>query len=680
MAVSTKEIDGQPILCPQEGPQTEFCSSEADIVIYGGQAYGGKSFATLLEASRGIDEPNYTAIIFRRKYIEIFSGGGLWDTSEQIFPFCGGTPIKGSAEWKFPSGCSIKFAHLNNETNKQDYQGAQFVLIAFDELTHFTASQFWYLMSRNRPPAGCTLKPYIRATCNAEPGWVADLISWWWDPATGYAIPERSGVLRYFIREGDKIIWVDKDYRDKKGNAPKSLTFISSSMHDNPLGMIADPTYEATINSMDYVTRERLGKGNWLISEGGNMFKPEWFEIVDELPVGIKLVRYWDFAATEVSEEKKNDPDYTSGTLAGVWDGVLYIADINYFRESPGTTEKLIKQSSKVDGRDVEVWWEEEKGSAGKFTSQYLKSVFKGYDAHPDPVTGQKVERAKPWSAWAEHGRVKLLRGTWNRQFLTWASQFPNGKRDTIDSTSGAFKVLTGPDRVFKYYISSPVGHFRPFDISQKAFEKLRKESVDVFAVLYCNEIGQIFGATYVFSRQSGTLRQYGEIIEPEPTSMHIVSHLKAKLVVPLYDKSEFVSLNKVYCNDRMMEYGKGTIAKEMKKYGIRMHLNTLYDEIGSIHTLNDMMAEFKFRVHDSCRESDAQFRGCRYENKKIEDGNELVRCALIIASQLRADIIAEHVSQTPKVHRRKKMNVRETLKSQGKVQYSTRNENDYMA
>ena len=50
----------------------------------------------------------------------------------------------------------------------------------------------------------------MRAMCNPEPdSWLSRLISWWWDAKTGYAIPERSGVLRYFIRLGDRIEWAD---------------------------------------------------------------------------------------------------------------------------------------------------------------------------------------------------------------------------------------------------------------------------------------------------------------------------------------------------------------------------------------------------------------------------------------------------------------------------------------
>ena len=80
-----------------------------------------------------------------------------------------------------------------------DWQGAQITLICFDELTHFSAHQFFYMVSRNR--STCGVRPYIRATCNPDAdSWVADLLAWWIDQETGLPIRERAGVVRYYIR------------------------------------------------------------------------------------------------------------------------------------------------------------------------------------------------------------------------------------------------------------------------------------------------------------------------------------------------------------------------------------------------------------------------------------------------------------------------------------------------
>ena len=85
-------------------------------------------------------------------------------------------------------GGKIKFAHLQFDNTVYDWQGAQITLIGFDELTHFTAHQFFYMVSRNR--STCGVRPYIRATCNPDAdSWVADFLAWWINPETGLPIP-----------------------------------------------------------------------------------------------------------------------------------------------------------------------------------------------------------------------------------------------------------------------------------------------------------------------------------------------------------------------------------------------------------------------------------------------------------------------------------------------------------
>ena len=95
---------------------------------------------------------------------------------------------------------------------------------------------------------------------------------------------------------------------------------------------------------------------------------------------------------------------------------------------------------------------------------------------------------------------------------------------------------------------------------------------------------------------------------------------------------------------------------------------------------MNDMMAENRFLVHSSCKETDVQYRGMRYENKKIPDGNELARCGLILVSQLRGQMARETV-RVADPYTKRKQNIRETLKSHGKInqRIDQKSEYDYM-
>jgi hypothetical protein len=193
---------------PQDGPQMAFLASRADIAIYGGAAGGGKTWALLMEPLRHKDVHDFGCVVFRRTTPEIRNEGGLWDESGKLYRAAGATPREHALEWRFPSGVAISFGHLQHEDNVYQFQGAQIPLICFDELTHFTESQFWYLLSRNR--STCRVRPYIRATCNPDAdSWVAGFIAWWIDQETGYPIPERAGILRWFVRVDDQLVWAD---------------------------------------------------------------------------------------------------------------------------------------------------------------------------------------------------------------------------------------------------------------------------------------------------------------------------------------------------------------------------------------------------------------------------------------------------------------------------------------
>jgi len=454
------------VFVPQPGKQTDFLSTSADIAIYGGAAGGGKTYGILLEAARHTNNKQFGAVIFRRNSTQITNEGGLWDTSFEVYPYLGAEPRSTRNDYKFPSGAKISFKHLEYDSTVLDWQGSQIPLICFDELTHFSERQFFYMLSRNR--SECGIKPYIRATCNPDAdSWVAKFIQWWWDEKTGFPISkdywdkvspkwkgvERSGLIRYMIRIKNEIKWFDT-YSEAKTEAmlvsdeiePKSVTFISSRLDDNQLLLKKDPGYRANLYMQDDVEQQRLLGGNWLIrASGGTKFKKEFFEIVDDYPRKFKKrCRYWDFAATKAKAGK--DPDWTVGTDMGIDhdDGVWIINQVR-IRDTPGKVEATVKNTASQDGKKVTIVIEEEPGSSGKFTTNLFVRKLKGYIVKADRPTGSKEVRANPYASYAENGNIKIVRGGWNKVFLDEHEAFPNADvhDDTVDSSSGGFKYLT---------------------------------------------------------------------------------------------------------------------------------------------------------------------------------------------------------------------------------------------
>lgn len=431
---------------PHPGPQEAFLRCSADLAIYGGAAGAGKSWALLLEALRHcVSNAKFAAVYFRRTTTQIKNPGGLWDQSMQLYPLVGGVPSH-TLEWRWRDGGKVKFAHLEHETTKLDWHGAELPLILFDELTTFTATQFWYLLSRNRSMSG--VRGYIRASCNPDAdSWVATLINWWIDENSGLPIAARSGVLRWFVRQEDRLEWGDSEaemIRRFPGSQPMSLTFIGAKLADNPTLEQSDPGYRAKLMAMQLVERERLLNGNWRIRpSAGLYFQRHWCQVVDVAPAHMVIKRGWDLAATAATGT--NNPDWTTATLMGrSYDGRYIVLEHRWLRGNPGEVRRFIRNTASEDGAKVEIHLPQDPGQAGKDQRASLAAELAGYNVRFATNNGSKITRFSPFSAQAEAGNVMLLRGPWNERYLSELEAFPEALHDdTPDSTASAFKALT---------------------------------------------------------------------------------------------------------------------------------------------------------------------------------------------------------------------------------------------
>jgi predicted phage terminase large subunit-like protein len=293
-------------------------------------------------------------------------------------------------------------------------------------LTHFTAHQFFYMVSRNR--STCGVRPYIRATCNPDAdSWVADFLAWWIDPESGLPIAERAGVLRYYVRVAEKTIWADRPEElmrhlpqpetlppSIEPPRPISVTFIPATVFDNPILLRANPDYYAWLLSLPTLERERLLGGNWKIRPAAGMyFKREWCTIVDAVPAELDVVRYWDLGATEKTE--LNDPDWTVGIKLGRdRSGGYYVLDMVRVRANPGDVERLLRNTAEQDGPPVRIGFGQDPGQAGKSQAQHLVRALDGFTVTPALESGDKLTRFGPFSSQCRAGNVKIRRGAWN--------------------------------------------------------------------------------------------------------------------------------------------------------------------------------------------------------------------------------------------------------------------------
>jgi hypothetical protein len=242
--------------------------SDADEVLYGGAAGGGKTFSQVIDAlCYGIKYPRSKQIIFRRTFAELEMSVAV-QSLEHYPPPPFARYNQSKHVWKLRNGSTIQFGYLARKADVYQYQSAEFDVIRFDELTHFTEEQYVYMLSRLRGAA-----PYPRSMrSSSNPGnighaWVKERFI---DPAPP-GVPH---------------------YRTVKGRRRK-LVFIPARVTDNYALMENDPEYMSNLEELPDILRRQLLGGDWSAAEG-QAFREfsEAIHVMDPKPIPSTWARY----------------------------------------------------------------------------------------------------------------------------------------------------------------------------------------------------------------------------------------------------------------------------------------------------------------------------------------------------------------------------------------------------
>jgi hypothetical protein len=228
--------------------QQEFIEAEATEVLFGGAAGGGKSYGQVIDAMLyALKYPKSKQIIFRKTYPELERS--ILRTMLAVYPRGKYSYNQTAHTFTFINGSIIDCGYLQNETDVYNYQSAEYDVIRFDELTHFTNFTYTYMLSRLRGANG--YPKYMKSSTNPT-------------GAGRVWVKERFVDIGEWNKPHDVVI----GYRPDGKPIISRRIFIPSKVYDNLFLMEKDPDYVMRLENLPDSEKQGLLNGEWDYFEG----------------------------------------------------------------------------------------------------------------------------------------------------------------------------------------------------------------------------------------------------------------------------------------------------------------------------------------------------------------------------------------------------------------------------
>lgn len=251
-----------------------FMTTEAEELLYGGAAGGGKSYGLRAWAvTYSMVYPGALGVLFRQSFRQLEETHLI--NIQQEVPDSVAEYKTTSHDLIFPNGSIIMFRFCEKDEDARTYDTAEFDYILFDELSHFTQFQYTYLTSRCRSTKPWWPGPRIRS--GATPlgrghGWV------------------KSRFVE--VRKEDNIpVQPFEIWEAPLSDGGMTRQFIPAKVTDNPTLFKADPKYMDRLRALPYEEYRAKALGDWDVFTG--QFFTRWRDQVHVMePFDIPLD--WD--------------------------------------------------------------------------------------------------------------------------------------------------------------------------------------------------------------------------------------------------------------------------------------------------------------------------------------------------------------------------------------------------
>lgn len=332
-----------PHLWPRNETETGVSAQQAAFLLldhrealYGGAAGGGKSDAILASALQYADVPGYAALILRRTFPELTGAGGLLARSHEWLAQTDAQWVGDMRTWRFPSGATLRFGHVESEDDRFKYDGQEYAYIGFDELTSFAETQYdWIGFSRaRRNETFRQLNIPMRTRASATP------------TGAGYG-------------------WVKKRFITDRAS---DVVFIPARHSDNP--GVDSLDYIESLNRLPEDTRRRLLDGDWDVFEGAAFASfDERIHVIPPIEIPAAWTRFesMDFGTANPTCVLAWAADY---------DGNLIIFDSYY-----SDRDTLVSTQAEAIKAKRETWWP--KDNKGWLTQSIV--------SHADPSMWSRI-------------------------------------------------------------------------------------------------------------------------------------------------------------------------------------------------------------------------------------------------------------------------------------------------